>query len=58
MQEDDNPPIGLLLCTEYGEEMVEYLTPFINEQVFVAKYELQLPSVEKIRKFIMDENKK
>ena len=58
MQEDDNPPIGLLLCTEYGKEMVEYLTPFINKQVFVAKYELQLPSVEKIRKFIMNENKK
>ena len=58
MQEDDNPPIGLLLCTEYGKEMVEYLTPFINKQVFVAKYELQLPSVEKIRRFIMNENKK
>ena len=58
MQEDDNPPIGLLLCTEYGKEMVEYLTPFINKQVFIAKYELQLPSVEKIRKFIIDENKK
>ena len=58
MQKDDNPPIGLLLCTEYGKEMVEYLTPFINKQVFIAKYELQLPSVEKIRKFIIDENKK
>ena len=56
MQPDDNPPVGLLLCTEYGQEMVEYLTPFTDPQLFVARYELQLPSKEKIRKFLMQEN--
>lgn len=56
MQPDDNPPVGLLLCTEYGQEMVEYLTPFIDPQLFVARYELQLPSKEKIREFLMNEN--
>lgn len=30
MQPDDNPPVGLLLCTECGQEMVEYLTPFTD----------------------------
>ena len=25
MQEDDNPPIGLLLCTDYGETTVRYV---------------------------------
>ena len=58
MQPDDNPPVGLLLCTEYGQEMVEYLTPFIDPQLFVARYELQLPSKEKVRKFLMQENGK
>ncbi|MBR2051800.1 MAG: DUF1016 family protein [Bacteroidales bacterium] len=58
MQSDDNPPIGLLLCTEYGKEMVEYMTPFISKQLFVAKYELQLPNIEKIRNFLMRENKR
>ena len=58
MQPDDNPPVGLLLCTEYGQEMVEYLTPFTDPQLFVARYELQLPSKEKIRKFLMQENGK
>lgn len=53
MQLDDNPPVGLLLCTEYGQEMVEYLAPFIDPQLFVARYELQLPSKEKIRKLLM-----
>lgn len=58
MQPDDNPPVGLLLCTEYGQEMVEYLAPFIDPQLFVARYELQLPSKEKIRTFLMQENGK
>ena len=56
MQPDDNPPVGLLLCTEYGQEMVEYLAPFTDPQLFVARYELQLPSKEKIRNFLMNEN--
>lgn len=57
MQQDDNPPIGLLLCTAYGKEMVEYLTPFTDPQLFVARYELALPSKEKIQDFLMKENK-
>ena len=58
MQPDDNPPVGLLLCTEYGQEMVEYLAPFTDPQLFVARYELQLPSKEKIRDFCTQENVK
>ena len=57
MQPDDNPPVGLLLCTEYGQEMVEYLSPFIDPQLFVAQYELQLPSKEKMKEFLLRENR-
>ena len=57
MQPDDNPPVGLLLCTEYGQEMAEYLAPFTDPQLFVARYELQLPSKEKLRDFLMRENR-
>ena len=56
MQPDDNLPIGLLLCTEYGQEMVQYLAPFTDPQLFVARYELQLPSKEKIHDFLLREN--
>ena len=56
MLPDDNPPVGLLLCTEYGSEMVEYLAPFVDPQIFVARYELQLPSKERIKDFLMREN--
>ncbi len=57
MQPDDNPPVGLLLCTEYGQEMVEYVTPNMDPNLFVAQYELQLPSKEKMKEFLMKENK-
>jgi predicted nuclease of restriction endonuclease-like (RecB) superfamily len=56
MQPDDNPPVGLLLCAEYGKEMVEYLAPFTDPNLFVAKYEVQLPSKERIKEFLMREN--
>lgn len=56
MREDDNPPVGLLLCTEYGQEMVEYLAPFTDPQLFVARYELELPSKEKIKEFLLRES--
>lgn len=56
MLPDDNPPVGLLLCSEYGQEMVEYLAPFTDPQVFVARYELGLPSKEKIKEFLLREN--
>ena len=57
MQPDDNPPVGLLLCTEYGQEMVEYVTPNIDPNLFVAQYELQLPSKEQMKEFLMKENR-
>jgi hypothetical protein len=37
--------------------MVEYVTPNIDPNVFVAQYKLQLPSKEKIKEFLMKENK-
>lgn len=57
MLPDDNPPVGLLLCTEYGQEMVEYVTPNIDPNLFVAQYKLQLPSKEKMMEFLMNENR-
>ena len=57
MQPDDNPPVGLLLCTEYGQEMVEYVTPHMDPNLFVAQYELQLPSKDRITEFLMKENR-
>lgn len=54
MQEDDNPPIGLLLCTDYGETTVQYATEGLSQNLFVSKYRFQLPSEEEIRKYLLE----
>ncbi len=52
MQPDDNPPIGILLCTEKGDTLVKYATAGLGPNVFVRKYMIELPSEEVIRTFI------
>lgn len=57
-QADDNPPIGILLCTEKGNKLVEYALSGMDEKLFVSKYLLQLPSKEVLQNFIEIEMKK
>ena len=52
MQPDDNPPIGILLCTEKGDTLVRYTTAGLDPNIFVQKYKVQLPSEEEIKDFI------
>lgn len=55
MQEGDNPPVGILLCTEAGKEMVEYATTGIDENLFISKYLLKLPSQEEMERWLHKE---
>lgn len=54
MTEGDNPPIGILLCTRKNHALVEYALAAMNNQLFVSKYELVLPSREEIASFLED----
>ena len=54
MQADDNPPIGLLLCTDYGVTTVQYETEGLSQNLFVSKYRLQLPSEEEMRQYLLE----
>ena len=54
MQGDDNPPIGLLLCTDFGETTVRYAIEGLSPNLFVSKYRLQLPTEEDIRKYLLE----
>ena len=54
MQADDNPPIGLLLCTDYGETTVQYATEGLSQNLFVSKYRLQLPSEEELQRYLLE----
>lgn len=53
---DDNPPIGILLCTEVGNEMAEYVNTFVDPSLFLSKYEVELPPKERIEAFLKSEN--
>ncbi len=55
-EKDDNPPVGILLCTEVGREMAEYISTFVDPELFVSKYSVQLPPKEKIVEFLKREN--
>jgi len=52
MTEGDNPPIGILLCTQKNHALVEYALAAMNNQLFVSKYQLVLPSREEIARFL------
>lgn len=53
--ESDNPTIGLILCTDKNEAMVEYLLSKGNEQIFASRYKLFLPDEKRLEKEMMRE---
>ena len=55
MTENDNPPIGILLCTDASTEMVKYATAGMDENLFVSKYLLQLPDKKVFIDFLKQE---
>ncbi len=57
MAEGDNPPIGILLCTEKGPKMVEYVLNGMDEHLFVSTYMLQLPDKKQLEEFLLQEAK-
>jgi hypothetical protein len=46
---DDNPTIGLLLCTETDTTIAKYSVLKENKQLFAAKYMPYLPTEEELR---------
>ncbi len=53
MRPGDNPPVGLLLCTQKGEQMVEYALAGMDNQLFVSTYQLQLPDKKVLKDFLL-----
>jgi predicted nuclease of restriction endonuclease-like (RecB) superfamily len=49
---DDNPTIGIILCTETDSDVARYSTLVKNDQMFAAKYKLYLPDKEDLRREI------
>jgi len=56
--ESDNEPIGILMVTDKNDALVEYAIAGMDQNIFISKYLLQLPSKEKFEQFIRDELKR
>ncbi|MFM8187568.1 MAG: YhcG family protein [Pirellula sp.] len=52
MAEGDNPPIGILLCTDKNHALAEYALAGMDNQLFVSRYQLELPKKEEMQRFI------
>ena len=52
MQATDQPPIGILLCTRKNHELVEYALADMSNNLFVSRYQMELPGKEEIAAFL------
>jgi len=47
-QDDENPTIGILLCADKNDAMVELVLPKNNNTILASKYQLYLPTKEQM----------
>lgn len=52
--EDENPTIGIILCKDKNNAVVEMTLPEDNSQIFASKYETVLPSKEELQKLLTE----
>lgn len=57
MAEGDNPPVGILLCTKKGPQMVEYALSGMDNQLFVSTYMFHLPDKKQLEEFLIKQMK-
>ena len=50
--EDENPTIGILLCKNKNDAVVEMTLPEDNSQIFASKYLTVSPSKEELKKLM------
>ena len=52
--QEDNPTIGLILCTDKNDAVVEYVLDKGNERIFASRYKLELPPKEELRRLLLE----
>lgn len=57
MTANDNPPIGIILCSQKDNALVHYATGGLSQEIFVSKYMLQLPTEEELKNLIENDVK-
>ncbi len=51
-QEDENPTIGIILCKDKSETLVELTLPKDNSQIYASKYLTVLPNKDELKKLL------
>lgn len=54
--EEENKTIGIVLCQNKNESVVEYTLPENNEQIFASKYKTVLPSKDELKLILAERN--
>jgi hypothetical protein len=52
MADDDELPIGIMLCTGKDEATVKYAIGNLTNKVFVSRYKVELPTEEELKRLI------
>lgn len=55
MTDGDNPPVGILLCTQKNQALVDCDLAGIDNALFVSKYQLELPSKAQMQRFLEEQ---
>lgn len=48
----DQPPVGLVLCSDKDETKVHYATAGLDHQLFVSRYQVALPSPDELQRLV------
>lgn len=56
--EDDNPTIGLILCSEKNEAIAKYSVLNDGKQMFASKYQFTLPTTEELQALVEKERRR
>ena len=54
---DENKTVGIILCQDKSEALVNITLPENNEQIFASKYQTVLPSKEELKRLIENKDK-
>ena len=48
----DNPPVGIVLCSDQDQATVEFATGGLDQKLFVSRYLVALPSAKQLTRFL------
>lgn len=52
---EENKTIGIIICREKNDTLVEITLPENNEQIFASRYSTVLPTKEELKKLVMED---